>query len=117
MLLCISVYGLPRGEMSNSRYSNPDNDPRGVWTSGDLSVGPVVNEKVYPITLPSGRIVYPTSGRYWLYPKEKLDKLIEDNRIWFGEDGNNVPRIIAMQIINRTNKKQTSPHNQKQKFF
>ena len=84
---------LPRSDEANSRYKNPDNDPRGPWTSGDLSVGPRIEEKVYPIKTPSGRIVYPPDGYCWRLTKERLDEYIEDNRIWFGPDGNNTPRI------------------------
>ncbi|MBQ8656056.1 MAG: site-specific DNA-methyltransferase [Prevotella sp.] len=85
--------GLPRTDETNNRYSNPDNDPRGVWTSGDLSVGPRVASKVYEITTPSGRIVLPPSGYCWRLDKETFEKYKSDRRIWFGEDGNSVPRI------------------------
>jgi adenine-specific DNA-methyltransferase len=84
---------LPRGEDANNRYSNPDNDPRGPWMSGDLSVGPVVEEKVYEIITPSGRRVLPPEGRCWVLTKERFEEYRKDNRIWFGKDGNNVPRI------------------------
>lgn len=85
-------YGLPRSEEANLRYSNPDNDPRGPWTSGDFSVGPQIEEKVYPITLPSGRIVYPPSGRCWRVTKEKFTEMVNNNQVWFGENGDGVPR-------------------------
>ncbi len=85
--------GLPRNNEANNRYSNPDNDPRGPWTSGDLSVGPRVESKVYEITVPSGRKVLPPSGYCWRLDKETFEAYKKDNRIWFGEDGNNVPRI------------------------
>lgn len=49
--------GIPRNNEVNSRYSNPDNDPRGVWSSSDISVGPAVEANIYPITTPSGRVV------------------------------------------------------------
>lgn len=84
---------LPRSDEANSRYKNPDNDPRGVWKSGDLSVGPVVESKVYEITTPSGRKVLPPKGRCWLLTKERFLEFVDDNRIWFGENGNNVPSI------------------------
>jgi adenine-specific DNA-methyltransferase len=84
---------LPRKEEENSRYKNPDNDPRGPWTSGDLSVKTYSEEYDYPITTPSGRIVYPPQGSCWRVPKSKFEELVKDNRIWFGTDGNNVPRI------------------------
>mgnify|MGYP000959973777 CR=1 FL=1 len=85
--------GLPRDDVSNERYQNPDNDPRGPWATSDFSVGPVVPEKVYEITTPSGRKVWPPHGRCWLLTKERFVEFLTDNRIWFGEDGNGVPRI------------------------
>ncbi|WP_081316973.1 site-specific DNA-methyltransferase [Clostridium tyrobutyricum] len=85
--------GLPRGKDGLERYKNPDNDIRGPWQSDNLSVGPVVKEKVYEIVTPSGRKVMPPEGRCWLLTKERFKKFLNDNRIWFGEDGNNVPRI------------------------
>ena len=84
---------LPRNDLNNSRYKNPDNDPRGPWTSGDISVGPRVEAKVYPITTPSGRTVYPPDGYCWRLTKERFEEYVADNRIWFGPDGNNTPRI------------------------
>lgn len=84
---------LKRTQEANDRYANPDNDPRGVWTSGDLSVGPVIGEQVYEIITPGGRSVFPPSGYCWRVKRNKLDELIADNRIWFGEKGDNVPRI------------------------
>ena len=85
--------GLPRSAEANDRYSNPDNDPRGAWKSSDLSVGPIVESKVYEITTPSGRKVLPPSGYCWRLDKDTFQKYVEDNRIWFGFDGNNVPSI------------------------
>lgn len=85
--------GLPRKSEANDRYSNPDKDPRGIWKSDNLSVGPIVQEKVYEITTPSGRKVLPPNGRCWCYSKERFIEMVKDNRIWFGKDGNNVPSI------------------------
>lgn len=87
------LHRLSRSENSLNRYQNPDSDPRGVWASGGLDVGPPVQEKIYPIKTPSGRIVNPPSGYCWRYKKAKFEELILDNRIWFGEKGDNVPRI------------------------
>lgn len=89
----LSCNGLTRTEESNSRYSNPDNDPRGPWQSDNATVGPAIQEKVYEIVSPSGRVLLPPSGRCWLYTKERFEEMIADNRIWFGTDGNNVPRV------------------------
>ncbi len=84
---------LPRNDGANERYSNPDNDPRGIWTSGDLSVGPVVEDKVYEIITPSGRSVWPPNGYCWRLDKIRFEEFKTDNRIWFGENGDTVPRI------------------------
>ena len=86
-------FGLDRTDEANARYSNPDNDPRGKWTSGDFSVGPAVESKIYEITTPSGRKVLPPSGRCWRVSKEKFEELINDNRVYFSENGNGVPRL------------------------
>lgn len=85
--------GLPRTSESDSRYSNPDNDPRGPWTSSDMTVGPVIREKLYDIISPSGRILSPSDGRCWLFTKERYEEMQKDNRIWFGKNGNNMPRV------------------------
>lgn len=84
---------LPRTQEANDRYKNPDNDPRGRWKSSDLSVGPAVEKNIYPITTPSGRVCYPPEGYSWRLSEERLKEFINDNRIWFGPDGNNVPSI------------------------
>ena len=84
---------LPRSAEANDRYKNPDNDPRGIWKAGDLSVGPAVQENIYPITTPSGRVCYPPEGYSWRLNKERFQEYVDDNRIWFGPDGNNVPAI------------------------
>ena len=84
---------LPRTEEANSRYSNPDNDPRGVWMSSDISVKTYNAECDYPITAPSGRVIEPPAGRCWSLSKKAFLERLQDNRIWFGPDGNGVPRI------------------------
>ena len=84
---------LPRTEAANARYSNPDNDPRGVWMSSDISVKTYNAECDYPITTPSGRVIEPPAGRCWRLSKKAFLERLQDNRIWFGPDGNGVPRI------------------------
>lgn len=84
---------LPRTEEANARYSNPDNDPRGVWQSDNLTVKTYSPSGDYPITTPSGRVVEPPAGRCWSLSKKVFLERLQDNRIWFGSDGNGVPRI------------------------
>lgn len=84
---------LARTEKMNERYKNLDNDPRGPWSSSDLTVRTYSKEYDYPIETPSGKIINPPKGRCWRTSKENLSKLISQNRIWFGESGDNVPRL------------------------
>ena len=84
---------LPRTEEMNARYSNPDNDPRGVWTSDNCLRKDIQPSGLFSITTPSGRIVNPAAGASWRFSKEKFAEMVADNRIYFGADGNNVPRI------------------------
>lgn len=85
---------LPQTEEMLSRYKNPDNDPRGPWTSGDLAARNRYDAGLYPLTCPSGRgIDGPPKGSYWRFSKESFDKLNADNRIWWGSDGDNMPRL------------------------
>lgn len=83
---------LPRTAGMDSRYKNPDNDPRGPWTSSDFTARTYSANTDYPITTPSGRVVTPTKSRSWISTKEEFERLVSDNRIWFGAKGNNVPR-------------------------
>lgn len=96
---------LPRTDAADSRYSNPDKDPRGPWTSGDFTISLTGGQRgaqfartgesdnIYEITTPSGRKLWPTNGRCWGASERRFKELRDDNRIWFGEHGNNVPRI------------------------
>jgi len=84
---------LPRTPEMNSRYKNPDNDPRGDWTSADMSVKRVTPKDIYSITIPSGREAFPPTGRSWGFSRENFEEMKKDNRIWFGENGDNTPRI------------------------
>ena len=83
---------LPRGDEIPSGYSNPDNDPRGLWTSVILSAKSGSPSLLYTIETPSGRVVSPPSGRFWSCSKETFEKWKSDGRIWFGADGNGTPR-------------------------
>ncbi|HID1012602.1 TPA: site-specific DNA-methyltransferase [Raoultella ornithinolytica] len=84
---------LPRSDEQNAAYKNPDNDPRGVWKSVDLSVKTYSKANDYSITTPSGRIVTPPASRCWQVSEKRFVELCKENKIWFGENGNNVPSI------------------------
>ena len=77
------------------RYTNPDNDPRGVWTSVPAIAqgGHATKSQFYTLISPKGLSFNPPSGSCWRYTQERMQQAIEDNRIWFGSDGTGVPRI------------------------
>src|SRR5690554_13441 len=89
----LSLELFPRTEKMNEAYKNIDNDKRGKWTSGDLLRKDVQPSGLYPITSSNGTVHNPPSGRSWRVSESKFKEMVEDNRIWFGRDGGNVPRI------------------------
>ena len=85
---------LPRTAEMEARYKNPDNDPRGPWTSGDMAARNAYSAGLYPLVTPSGRLIEgPPRGSYWRVSEENFRQLDADGRIWWGADGGNVPRI------------------------
>ena len=85
---------LPRTEKMEARYSNPDDDPRGVWASDNVTARNYYGKGTYAITCPSGRVIAgPPPGTYWRVSKERFEALDKDGRIWWGENGNNTPRL------------------------
>jgi len=96
---------LPRTDESEARYRNPDGDPRGPWTSGDLTISLTGGQRgaqfartgysanLYSITTPSGRIVSPPAGTCWRVSQQRFEELVANNEVWFGENGQNVPRL------------------------
>lgn len=85
---------LPLSSEAEGRYSNPDNDPRGAWQSVSLNAqsGHATKDQFYDFVTPGGRLIKLPPGRCWSVTRPKLEEMIGDNRVWFGVDGNNVPR-------------------------
>lgn len=85
---------LPRTEQMNARYKNPDNDPRGPWKPGDCVGNGVRSRGYYNVTSPkTGKIFNVPEGKHWVYAPENMKKMIEENKIWFGRDGNSFPAV------------------------
>jgi adenine-specific DNA-methyltransferase len=85
---------LPRTDEMLARYKNPDNDPRGPWLLSDLAARNYYAQGQYPITTKSGKTIEgPPAGSYWRISKEKFDEFDRDNRIWWGDSGDNRPGI------------------------
>lgn len=85
---------LPRTASQDKAYKNPDNDPRGAWTSGDLSARNYYSKGTYSIIGPTGRVISgPPAGMYWRFSEEKFKQLDADGRIWWGKNRDNMPRL------------------------
>jgi adenine-specific DNA-methyltransferase len=87
---------LPSSEEQLERFTNPDNDPRGAWASLPAHAKAEKGRReaqFFTITTPSGRTIDPPPGRCWLYTEPRFIEMVEDGRIWFGESGNNAPRV------------------------
>ena len=84
---------LPRPEERNLR--NLDDDKRGPWESQPIQAKTPNSNYIYEIKNPAGMKFWPPQGRSWQFSKEKFDEMVLDNRIWFGRQGKNVPRIKA----------------------
>jgi adenine-specific DNA-methyltransferase len=89
----IEIKLLPRTEEMNSRYKNPDNDPRGPWQSGDLVASGERKNGHFIVKSPISGMEYDVpQGKHWVYSEENMKKMIEENKIWFGKDGTSFPR-------------------------
>jgi len=84
---------LQRSAEAVARYSNPDNDPRGVWSSSDLTVKTYSADYDFPITTPSGKVINPPKGVCWRVSRTRFQELVDTNQVWFGKEGGNVPRL------------------------
>jgi adenine-specific DNA-methyltransferase len=84
---------LPRSAEMDERFKNPDSDPRGPWSATDLTRAEHRDRDYWGLITPSGKTVFPAKGRSWSRPKENIEKLQADGRLWFGPSGNNLPRL------------------------
>ena len=83
---------LPLSEEQAKTYKNPDNDPRGPWTSADYTAQGFRPNQMYEIKTPGGKIYTPPEGKCWKNVESVFLEQVADGRIWFGSDGNNLPR-------------------------
>lgn len=77
------------------RYRNPDGDPRGSWQSVSANVqdGHATDSQYYDLVGPSGRVHRPPPGRCWVYSRDRMEREIKAGNVWFGKDGDGVPRL------------------------
>ncbi len=99
-LLCYSknidlaeIMLLPRTESMDARFINPDDDPRGPWASGDLVANEERTGGYYDVVGTTGRVFNVPKGKHWVYSEENLRRMIAENRIWFGKNGDAFPRL------------------------
>lgn len=94
---------LPATQKLLDRYKNPDNDTRGSWQSVTLSVqaGHAVKSQFYTIVSPTGKKHKPPKGRCWIYNEERMQEEIKNNNVWFGSDGNGVPRLKKILDVSK----------------
>lgn len=85
---------LPLSAEQQKSYKNPDNDPRGPWTSTDCTAqaGHGTAEQFYTLTTPAGRVIELPKSLCWRFTKERMEEEIAAGRIWLGKDGKGVPR-------------------------
>lgn len=84
---------LPRTSEMDDRYKNPDNDPKGPWASTDLTRAEHRDRDYWPLTTPAGTQVLPARGRSWSRPRENIEKLKDEGRLWFGPNNDKMPRL------------------------
>ncbi|EQD66764.1 DNA methylase N-4/N-6 domain protein, partial [mine drainage metagenome] len=89
----VSIQMLGRSEQQDAAYRNLDDDPRGPWKASDLTRAEHRDRDFYAITTPSGREVFPATGRSWSRPPDEIERLRQDNRLWFGKDGSSIPSL------------------------
>ena len=83
---------LPLDEADAKKYRNPDNDPRGPWVSVDFTAQGYRPNQMYQIETPSGKVIDPPGGRCWKNLESVYKQMRAENRLWFGESGDGVPR-------------------------
>lgn len=89
----IEINLLPRTEKMNSRFKNPDDDPRGPWSSGDLVANGERKDGYYDVPGPTRKIFNVPKGKHWVCSENNMKTLISEGRIWFGNNGDAFPRL------------------------
>lgn len=92
-IMDVSIGLLPRTETMNARFTNPDNDPRGQWASGDLVANEERSSGYFDIIGPTGKVFNVPKGKHWVYSEENLNRMVKEGRIWFGKNGDAFPRL------------------------
>lgn len=94
-----TLNSLPRTEEDNKAYSNPDNDPRGKWRSGDVRNALYRPNLIYDIISPSGKVIKPCKNG-WRWSKETVAEKIKTGEIVFSDDETRIIRKIYLDTLN-----------------
>ena len=78
---------------SENGYSNPDNDPRGPWTSVPFSAQGHRDNQVYTIETPAGVKLKPPTGRCWGATEPEFERLKKEGKVYWPKEGQSRPRI------------------------
>ncbi|AGG05705.1 site-specific DNA-methyltransferase [Dehalococcoides mccartyi] len=89
----VQIKLLPRTEKMDSRFDNPDDDPRGSWSSGDLVASGERKDGHYKVTGPTGKVFDVPTGKHWVCSEDNMKTLLSEKRIWFGKNGDAFPRL------------------------
>jgi adenine-specific DNA-methyltransferase len=82
---------LPLEEKQKKVYKNPNSDPRGLWRGISLSAQGFRPNQMYEIVGPNGKVHVPPAGSCWKVIRSEFDKLIADDRVYFGVNGDAMP--------------------------
>ncbi|ARK25598.1 cytosine methyltransferase [Sporosarcina sp. P37] len=86
------VNPLPLSDEQRARFKNPDDDPRGPWVSTDFTAQGYRPNQMYKIITPAGKEYTPSPGNCWKRIESEYIKLKEEGRMWFGKNGDAMPR-------------------------
>ena len=88
-----SSFTFNAGDVDESKFSNPDKDPRGPWVADPMDAPNIRENLTYEITNPNtGKVYLPPPGRHWRFSKEKYDIAVKEKRIIFGKRGTSKPQ-------------------------
>ena len=81
-------------DKTRSAYRNPNNDVRGPWRLVPMTGAGLRPNQQYPITTPSGKVIYPSPGRHWAVLEPKFLSYVKDGTVFFGKNGDSQPGVI-----------------------
>ena len=81
-------------ERTRSAYRNPNHDPKGPWRLVPMTGAGLRPNQQYPVTTPSGKVIYPPAGRHWSVLEDKFKGLVDAGLVFFGRNGDAQPGLL-----------------------